>query len=776
MRACQPGLLPPAIGADAPLLDVLPPPPSAAEASRRQQYPLGLIVNQADNGLIVPVTLVQGHFLLRAQDLRQAGLPAEKLTADWVDVSAMPEVQVHFDAQRQQLQLSVPPAWLPAQAFSHKRHAPRYPAKTSTGMVLNYDVYTARFYNGALRTSAWNEWRLFGDDGFFSHDGMLQRSLSGTTSTRNGYIRYDTAWSNQNEDDALSWTAGDLITGAVSWISSVRLGGVQIARDFALQPYRVTYSLPSFSGSAVVPTTVDMFVNGFKTNSESVQPGPWSLNNLPFVNGAGDAVIVTSDALGRQVVTTLPFYVSSTMLEPGLADFSVSAGALRKGYGTRSADYGEVVASGSYRRGITDWLTLETQAEGADSLALGGVGSQLRLGALGVVNHSWSHSLWQGQQGDQYGFGYRYNNRFFSVGTQHILRNARFGNLAIYDNGDNPLLRDTRWSLSRRSEQYNLPLSLARYGSLGAAYVAIRSAQGERTQLWNLSWSKLLWGDASLFVAGSYTPLQAGCSGALALVVPFGALSNASVGVERSPNGGLSWDVAYARQRRAQDYRQGMLGWRNPLMEIDGGIYGYGAENTVWNDLSGTLVLMDGQVLAANGLNNSFALVKTGYPNVEVSYENQPAGVTNAKGYLLVPGVSAYYPAKYAINTLDLPPDITATQVEQRLTIRQQSGYTVNFGVKKLRAALVILHDGQGQSLPVATQLTRAGQPTDFVGWDGQAWLDNLSEENLITAQTPDGRRCQARLTLPGGEVYALRTYGPVRCPLNEPALGASNE
>ncbi|WP_050747660.1 hypothetical protein [Sodalis glossinidius] len=56
-----------------------------------------------------------------------------------------------------------------------------------------------------------------------------------------------------------------------------------------------------------------------------------------------------------------------------------------------------------------------------------------------------------------------------------------------------------------------------------------------------------------------------------------------------------------------------MIGWRNPLMEIDGGIYGYGEENTVWNDLSGALVLMDGQWFAANQLNNSFALVKTGY-------------------------------------------------------------------------------------------------------------------------------------------------------------------
>ncbi|MGL9773067.1 MAG: hypothetical protein ACR5LG_01585 [Sodalis sp. (in: enterobacteria)] len=64
--------------------------------------------------------------------------------------------------------------------------------------------------------------------------------------------------------------------------------------------------------------------------------------------------------------------------------------------------------------------------------------------------------------------------------------------------------------LNCRSEQYNATLSLARYGSLDAAYVAIRGAQGERTQLWNLSWSKSLWGDASLFVSGSYTPYRRG--------------------------------------------------------------------------------------------------------------------------------------------------------------------------------------------------------------------------------------------------------------------------
>ncbi|MEI2684790.1 fimbria/pilus outer membrane usher protein, partial [Erwinia aphidicola] len=114
---------------------------------------------------------------------------------------------------------------------------------------------------------------------------------------------------------------------SLAWSSSVRLGGIQIARDFSVRPDLVTYPLPSFSGQAAVPSTVDLFVNGYKTSSNSVQPGPYSLTNMPFVNGAGNAVVVTTDAQGRRVSTTLPFYVASDLLKSGLSDFSFSAGA-----------------------------------------------------------------------------------------------------------------------------------------------------------------------------------------------------------------------------------------------------------------------------------------------------------------------------------------------------------------------------------------------------------------------------------------------------------------
>ncbi|MCK8339574.1 fimbrial biogenesis outer membrane usher protein, partial [Erwinia amylovora] len=88
-----------------------------------------------------------------------------------------------------------------------------------------------------------------------------------------------------------------------------------------------------------------------------------------------------------------------------------------------------------------------------------------------------------------------------------------------------------------------------------------------------------------------------------------------------------------------------------------------------------SVILMDNSLFAANQVNDAVVLVKTDYPDIKVSYENQLMGETNSQGYLLVPRVSAWYPAKYEIKTLDLPADMTSSSVEQRFAVKRQSGY-----------------------------------------------------------------------------------------------------
>jgi outer membrane usher protein len=69
----------------------------------------------------------------------------------------------------------------------------------------------------------------------------------------------------------------------------------------------------------------------------------------------------------------VPFYTSPSLLAPRLSDFSPEAGFPRVGYATTVDAYVDrPVTSGSWRRGVFDWLTLESHAEAGGGLINGG--------------------------------------------------------------------------------------------------------------------------------------------------------------------------------------------------------------------------------------------------------------------------------------------------------------------------------------------------------------------------------------------------------------------
>ncbi|MGH8486926.1 MAG: fimbria/pilus outer membrane usher protein, partial [Pseudomonas sp.] len=350
-----------------------------------------------------------------------------------------------------------------------------------------YDVYYNDTDNGGSYLAAWNELRLFDSWGTLSSTGQWRQALGGSQfdDSQTGFRRYDTTWRYSDEPRLLTWEVGDVLSGALPWTSSVRLGGVQLSRDFGVRPDLVTYPLPAFAGEAAVPSSLDLFINGYKSSSAELQPGPYTLTNVPFINGAGEAVVVTTDALGRQVSTTLPFYVTSSLLQQGLSDFSVAAGSLRRDYALRDFAYGPGVTAASLRYGVSDRFTLESHAEASESLALGGVGGNLQVGNWGVVNSAVSQSRFDGRSGQQLSLGYQYNSPRLGFNYQRLQRRGDYADLTLVDS---PYTR-----LSQRSEQVTLSLNLDRYGSLGAGYFDVRAGDNSRTRLINLSWSKPLW-------------------------------------------------------------------------------------------------------------------------------------------------------------------------------------------------------------------------------------------------------------------------------------------
>ncbi len=68
---------------------------------------------------------------------------------------------------------------------------------------------------------------------------------------------------------------------------------------------------------------------------------------------------------------------------------------------------------------------------------------------------------------------------------------------------------------------------------------------------------------------------------------------------------------------------------------LNGNTLGYG-------ELSGALVFMDDQLFAARRIDDAFAVVATGVPNVPVTLENRVIGETNSDGDLLITPLNAY--------------------------------------------------------------------------------------------------------------------------------------
>lgn len=782
--------------------DDLPPPPSAAVMPDTTLY-LELVVNGRNFGEAVPVIYRGGHYYLTSEQLKAVGFPSSIASTPEVAIDAMDKVHVTYQGDSQGLLIDIPSEWLPQQRVNTAATEDYNLAQSSLGLLFNYDVYASQGDNSGhpSNVSAWTEQRLFDRFGLFSNTGVYRTSLTDTDNitVEKGYVRYDTQWRLNDENHLLSYTAGDLITNSLTWSSSVRLGGFQVSRNFAIRPDLVTYPLPQFAGQAAIPSTLDLYIDNFRTQSAMVNPGPFVIENGPRINGAGQATVVTTDALGRQVSTSIPFYVASHLLKPGLWDFSISSGMLRQNYGIRSADYGSPVASGVLRYGTTSWLTLEGRADIAKQLNVVGSGASLRVGNYGVLNGSYSISqasddvlgsgiaptetnadlpasdspLRYGGRGEQYALGYSYSNAFFSLNAQRITRSESYGDLANYKSEYRP---------SRRTDQITGSLGLGPYGSIGSGYFDVRDALGERTRLVNLSYSTTVVGNTSFYFSVNRELGSKGYNAQMVFSIPLGDWGAGSISSVRDTdnawsqrvnysratptNGGFGWNLAYANgSGENSSYQQADLIWRTRVMESRVGVYGNASEYRSWGEVSGSLVMMNHGVYASNTINDAFALVSTqGFGKIPVSYENQLIGITNDDGYLLIPNVTSYYQAKFQIDPMSLPADVSMPEVERRLAISERSGYLVDFPLEKITAATLHITDESGKDLPKGSPIfTLDTQPVSYVGWDGIAYIEHTKPHNkLKIIRADNGAHCTVQFALKNS--VGIQNVGTLIC------------
>ena len=757
--------------------DAMLPPPTPLTAA--QTLYLDVTLNQTPRGLL-PFTELQGRLMASGATLRQLGFPARG--EEPVALDQLGGVVVRYDAAMQTLALDVPLEHLSLPTTRLERPTETAPAAAaSPGVVLNYDVYGSHNEGGgnlALTT----ELRVFGlGQGVLETSALLRTYQDPAEHQWQGEsVRLDTAWRLDFPDSAVSLTVGDFYSGFVDWSRPVRMGGVQVGRSYGLQPYRVLTPTPTFLGEAVVPSNVELYVDGLRQYNGEVPIGPFQLAAQPGINGTGNAQVVITDAFGRMQTLDFSFYGTQQLLAKGLSDWSAGVGRMRRDYGIRSFAYETpVIGSATWRYGASDRFTAEAHAEGGGGVLNGGAGGWWLLGGAGVVNAAYAHSRHAGLQGGQYSLGYSWNNRRFNV---NVLTRRTHG--AYRDLG---ALQDTL--PPDISEQATLGVNLQDAGSLSASYLRLRYPDGDDNRYASLFWSRSFGDRWSAYLSFNQNLADSDDRSAyLSVSAALGRNRQSSVSAQRNgerltyvadlsqpvpgdgSQGGYGWRV---QARGGDDGAGGLaeLGWLNRVGRYSMGYARQGDVDYGYASASGSVVWMGGHVFAAREVPDAFAVVSTdGFGGIPVRLENRLIGSTDRNGLLLVTPLLSWQRNRLSIDTLDLPADMRADRVDTWVTPRQSAGLGVNFGLRRTQAMHVVLHDPAGAPLPVGSQVRLPGGGSATVGYDGETYLEDVATPVQLEVDLPDGH-CRVHLAPPVAATSpGVPSIGPMRClPLPAP-------
>lgn len=727
-------------------------------------------INGRETGLVAEFALpLQSQRMMAERDeLHGIGIAAPRNLGPTVFLDQIPGLSYVYDAPSQTLFMTAQDAILVSVELSAVPQRDLPDAQAGFGVVLNYRV-TANlgddvFSDGFRAETAFASLNLraFTPFGVFTTTGTATSRIDDLGDAT--FNRHETYFTVFSPGRMMTVTAGDFTTAGPAWARPVRLGGVQIRRDFSLRDDVVTSPLLSFSGSPAVPSSIDVYVDNVRAYSGAVAAGPFTLSNVPMITDGGEAIFVLRDAAGNEQTTVVPFFATQNLLARGLLDFSIEAGRPRLPYSNGQPTYGDTNAVAvSLRYGVSDRLTVETRAEAMGALRMVGLGAHAVLFNQAEITLAGGQSD-TGPESGRFGF-VAVRTEIGGVGVRMSSRRTfgLFQDLASATWEEAAGLRDPASgvpSFSTVTALDAITLSIPVFGpgsSLGLSLI-----NSERTDLTNrivsASYSHQIPGRAASFRVNAFRDLSGdgGFGASIGLSMALGGSAHASARVQRDRYGRTG---TIASLSRSADRQAGSFGYRLNLARQSRSVdatyqTGFGRAGLALRDgtsggsasatLDGALVLAGGGVFASNRIQDGFAVVDLGIADVPVSLNNREVARTGPNGRALVPDLRSYRLNRVSIDPLALPLDANLGATAMDVVPARWSGVALDFGGQSDAGALVVLRDAGGAFLAPGAEVRLAGSSRSFtVGYDGEVWITGLGARNQITVQT-GGAACTA--------------------------------
>ncbi|WPP57627.1 fimbria/pilus outer membrane usher protein [Acinetobacter pittii] len=732
---------------------------------------------------------------IRSRDLKALRVKMDEHIPDnqWVYINDLNGIQFKYLENEQSLNLKVPSNMLTGYSVDLNGQQVTSPnllkMKPLNAAILNYSLYQT-MTNDENVFSGTAEGIFNSAIGNFS-SGVLYNGSNENSYSHEKWVRLESKWQYVDPEKIRIYTLGDFISNSPDWGSSVRLAGFQWSSAYSQRGDIVTSALPQFSGSAALPSTLDLYVNQQKIYSGLVPSGPFDIKQLPFISG-NEVTLVTTDATGKQSITKKPYYFSSKILAKGINEFSVDVGVPRYNYGLYSNDYDDATfASGAIRYGYSNSLTLSGGAEAStDGLSNLGTGFAKNLFGFGVINADIAASQYKDENGYSALLGLEgriSKNISFNTSYRKVFDNyfdlARVSQVRyLKDNQINPESQNYLNYSALADEIFRAGINYNFYAGYGVylGYNQIKYSDNSYKLLsTNLSGSlDKNWGfyasaykdyenhkDYGIYFALRYTP-SSKVNAITSVSSDSGSLRYRQeiFGLSEPQIGSFGWGGYVERDQDANENNASVYAsYRARAAYLTGRYNRFGDNDQVAVSATGSLVAAAGRIFAANEIGDGYAVVTNAGPQSQILNGGVNLGATDKSGRFLIANLRPYMSHHIYLDPSYLPLEWEVSSTNQTAFVGYRQGTLVDFGAHQVISGLVKLVDQNNSPLMPGYAVRINGQQNGMVGYDGEVFIPNLLKQNKLEVDLLDHGSCQVDFAYENKQ-YSAKKLGPYVC------------
>lgn len=774
--------------------DVLPEIPISKAENHYTTLFLSTNINSTEiNELVRFYQDQEGQLYIRSEDLEKIRIRPAKLDNTFIPLDEISDLKFKYDLNNQTIKISIPENKLIASSIDLNKQPQIKNSdlniKSMNALILNYSLYNTltdgeNSFSGTFDTLYNSHYGNF-------NSGFLYRNAKPLNSSSERLVRLNSFWQKIDAEKIQQYTIGDFISHTPDWGNSVRLAGLQWSSAYAQRSDIVTTALPQFSGSAALPSSLDLYVNQQKIYSGEIPSGPFDLKSLPFISG-NEVALVTTDITGQQIVKKQAYYFSPKILAKDIHQFSVDLGFPRYNFANESNQYDETLfAAASSRYGLSHTLTLNAGLEASsDGLVNLGIGAAKNFLGRGVITASVAGSNYDDEQGllSVVGLEGRLSkdlsmNMSYQKASENYHDLARVSEKLYLSKNHQHVNPDYAVTLSSSANEIfraGLNLNINTGVNVSTNYSQIQYAD-EQYKLAtlnvsaNLSNSWSIFGsiykdfindqDYGGFVALRFTP-SAGFNSISSISRDEGSISYRQEvnAVTDQRIGGLGLGASVGHSEGQSSTASAYVNYRARPAYLTAQYNQYDGIEQIGLSATGALVATQGRLFAAHEIGDSYAIVTNAGPHSQILNGGVNLGETDKKGRFFISHLSPYEKHQIFLDPQNLPLDWQVDKTSLNTITRYRQGTVLDFQAHKVISATVILHDQNGQALKPGYSVTVNQQPDHaMVGYGGEVFIRGLLKDNLIEVDLLDQGICSVSFKYAAAH-SAKKKMGPLLC------------